>query len=91
MIGASFDTIEDNRAFAELQAFDFPLLSDVKREVGALYEVVRAPDDQYASFPLRVSYLIEPMGVIRRAYWVTDVEGHADAVLADLARLGSAD
>jgi len=36
-----------------------------------------------------VSYLIDPDGVIRRAYTVTDTAGHAAEVLADLARLRS--
>jgi thioredoxin-dependent peroxiredoxin len=90
VVGASFDTVEDNRAFAEDQQFNFPLLSDIEREVGALYEVVRAPDDQYASFPLRISYLLDPTSIIRRAYAVSDVAGHVDAVLADLARIGPA-
>jgi peroxiredoxin Q/BCP len=55
--------------------------------VGRAYEVVRADDDQYADFPMRVSYLIDPTGVIRRAYGVTDVADHAAAVLRDLATL----
>jgi len=37
--------------------------------------------------PKRVSYLIDPEGVIRRAYHVTDTAGHAAEVLADLASL----
>ena len=55
--------------------------------MGALYGVVRPADDQYASYPRRYSYLIDPHGVIRRAYIVTDVAAHADEVLADLADL----
>ena len=90
MLGASFDTTEDNRAFAEAQEFGFPLLSDVDRAVGSAYETVRPPDDQFTTFPLRVSYLIDPTGVIRRTYAVSDVHGHADEVLADLARLQGA-
>ncbi len=87
VIGASFDTVEDNRAFATAQEFGFPLLSDLDRSVGRSYETARADDDQYAHFPLRISYLIDPSGVIRRTYTVADVSGHADEVLADLASL----
>lgn len=87
VVGASFDTPEDNRAFAVAQHFGFPLLSDVDRGVGRAYETVRADDDQYAGFPLRISYLIDPEGVIRKAYTVADVTKHADRVLADLAAL----
>jgi len=87
VLGASFDTPEENKAFADAQGFGFPLLSDVDRNVGRAYEVVRAPDERYADFPERRSYLIDPDGVIRRVYSVTDVTAHADEVLADLAEL----
>ena len=87
VLGASFDTIEENRAFAEAQQFPFRLLSDVDRAVGRRYQVVRPADHQYAEYPERVSYLIDPEGVIRRSYAVHDVAGHAAEVLADLAQL----
>ncbi len=73
--------------FAETQEFPFALLSDVDRTVGNAYEVTRDPDDKYATFPRRYSYLIDPDGVIRHAYDVTDVATHADDVLADLDHL----
>lgn len=87
IVGASFDTPAKNLAFAEDQGFPYQLLSDVDRAVGAAYEVVREPDEQYAELPKRISYLIDPEGTIRAAYEVTDVGGHAEAVLADLDRL----
>jgi peroxiredoxin Q/BCP len=86
-VGVSFDTPEDNKAFAEAQGFGFPLLSDVDREVGRRYGVLRDPDDQYAGFPKRESFLIDPGGVLRKVYQVSDVASHADEVLADLRRL----
>ena len=46
MLGASFDTPEENKAFADAQSFEFRLLSDVDRAVGAAYEATRPPDDQ---------------------------------------------
>jgi len=84
VLGVSFDTPGENKTFAEAQEFGFPLLSDVDRSVGARYEVTREDDDQYAPFPRRLSYLIDPQGLIRRSYAVTDVAGHADEVLLDL-------
>jgi peroxiredoxin Q/BCP len=89
-LGASFDTPADNKAFADAQAFGFRLLSDVDQRVGEAYAVVRSSDDQYATFPLRVSYLIDPDGVIRKSYGVADVAGHAEQVLRDLAALRAA-
>ena len=87
VLGVSFDTPAENKAFADAQEFGFPLLSDVDRSIGARYEVTRDDDDQYAPFPRRLSYLIDPEGVIRRSYIVSDVAGHAEEVLHDLSAL----
>ena len=89
MLGASFDAPEENKAFADAESFGFRLLSDADRTVGTAYGVTRPPDDQYASMPKRVSFLIDPDGVIRRTYEVKDTAAHADAVLADLDELRS--
>jgi thioredoxin-dependent peroxiredoxin len=83
-LGASFDTPEDNKAFAEAQQFGFRLLSDVDKMVGAQYEVTRPADDERANFAMRIAYLIDPDGIIRKAYEVTDVSGFAAEVLDDL-------
>lgn len=87
MLGASFDTSADNKSFADEQQFGFRLLADTDRRVGRKYGVARADDDQYAAFPLRLSFLIDPDGVIRGVYRVADVSTHADDVLAELEAL----
>ncbi len=87
IVGISFDTPADNKAFAEAQGFGYPLLSDVDKEVGRRYEVLREGDDQYAQFPMRKSFLIDPSGTLRKIYVVSDVAAHADEVLADLRQL----
>ena len=84
ILGASFDTPEENLAFAVAQQFPFRLLSDVDRTVGKQYEVARPADDSHADYPMRVAYLIDPSGVIKRVYDVKDVSAHASEVLADL-------
>ena len=89
VLGASFDTVEENRRFAADQGFPFRLLSDPDRAVGAAYEVARAAGDQYAGYARRYSFLIDPHGVLARVYDVHDVNGHAAEVLADLQRLGA--
>lgn len=91
MLGASFDTPAENRAFAEAQQFGFRLLSDVDKSIGHLYEVVRGPDEKYPDFPMRIAYLIDPAGVIRIAYQVTDTEGFAAQLFADIEELRRAD
>jgi peroxiredoxin Q/BCP len=87
VIGASFDTIAENKAWSAAQGFGFRLLSDTDHVVGREYEVEREPDDQYAAFPLRVSYLIDPDGIIRKTFAVSGVADHATAVLDSLAEL----
>jgi peroxiredoxin Q/BCP len=85
IVGLSFDPPDENKAWAEEQGFGFPLLSDVDHSVGRLFGVERDPDDQYAAFPLRVSYLVDPTGVVRKTYAVSGVQEHADVVLSTLA------
>jgi peroxiredoxin Q/BCP len=87
VLGASFDTIDENRQFAETEAFGFRLLSDVDRHVGIAYEVAKDPDEQRAEYARRIAYLIDPGGVIRRSYEVSDVAGFAEEVLGDLNEL----
>jgi peroxiredoxin Q/BCP len=90
VIGASFDTPEDNAAFARNNGFPFRLLSDVDRSVGEAYETKRAPEEQSPEYAKRRTYLIDPGGRIAKAYRVTDIPAHADDVLADLRRLQAA-
>lgn len=61
------------------------MLSDTDRSVGSAYHAKR--DDDFADFPNRISYLIDPAGIIQKAYEVSDPAGHALVVLADLAAL----
>lgn len=62
-------------------------MSDEDRRVGRAYEAARDLGEDFADYPRRVSYLIDPDGVIQRAYDVTDVAGHAEEVIADLEEL----
>jgi peroxiredoxin Q/BCP len=90
VFGASFDTPEENKTFADAQNFGFRLLADVDRSVGTLYEVTREPGEPYADYAQRIAYLIDPDGVIRKTYQVTDVGGFAADVLGDLDALRDA-
>ena len=87
ILGVSYDTPEEARAFAEMNGLSFRLLCDVDRSVAAAYQAVRPVGDQYEDFPQRVSYLIDPEGVVRKGYVVADVRGHAGYVLDDLVDL----
>ena len=71
-----------------MMEFDFPLLSDPDREIGAVLGVKRPADHPMFLLPRRVTYLIDPGGVIAKSYDVgRDIEGHADEILRDLKTL----
>ena len=55
--------------------------------MGPLYKVMREPGDQFESLPKRISYLIDPDGIIQVSYEVSDPQSHAQQVLEDLKRL----
>jgi len=88
VLGASFDTPDDNRAFAEKYGYPGRILSDVDRTVGEAYQTTRPPDDPSATFAKRRTFVIDPDGVIRKVYAVKDIPAHPGAVLEDLAALG---
>ena len=81
MLGASYDGIAANRAFAEKFQWPFKLLCDVDHAVGAAYGVDDPADPGY---PRRVSYLIGPDRRIVNVYEVVDEAAHPADVLADL-------
>ena len=90
VLGASFDTVEEQKAFADKDDFPFLLLSDPERTVGELYGVTRAPDNDFAGWPRRASFLIDPDGVIAKVYDFADkpdLAEHASTVLTDLQEL----
>lgn len=71
-----------------MMEFDFPLLSDPEQEIAAMLDTKRAKPHPMWFLPRRVTYLIDPDGVIARAYDVgRNIEGHADHVLDDLRQL----
>lgn len=87
MLGISFDSPEDNEAFRSDLDFPFTLLSDADRSVGSAYDALRDADEAYADYPRRISYLIDPDGIVAKTYEVEDPGGHAAEVLVDLAAL----
>ena len=85
-----FDSVADQKKFAESEGFPYPLLSDSDKAMGAAYDACREKGEKYfeAGIPRRISYLISPDGKIAKAYDVEtdglDLAGHAEAVLADI-------
>ena len=65
ILGVSFDTPEENAAFAKKYSFPFPLLCDTRRDVGVAYGAADSAEDEYAR---RIAYLIDENGRIAQAY-----------------------
>jgi len=65
VLGASFNTVEENAAFAKKNDFNFPLLCDTDRSLGLAYGACDNPKARYAR---RVSILIDEAGNIARIY-----------------------
>lgn len=81
MLGASFDTEDENHAFAEKLDLPFVLLCDIDRTMGVKYHAAR---DKDAGFARRIAYLIDPEGNIAKAYREINPKTHAEQVLQDL-------
>ncbi len=73
--------MEANARFAKKYSFPFPLLCDVKREIGLAYGACASPDAGSAN---RISYLIGPDGKVRQAYSTVSPATHPAEVLAAL-------
>ena len=90
MLGFSFDSVADQKTFAETEGFPYRLLSDSDRTVGKAYDAERVEGERRFEngIPRRFSYLIDPEGKIHKTYDVEtdglDLAGHAAAVLADI-------
>lgn len=78
MLGASFDTPAENKAFAEKFGYPYKLLS-FDTELGKQYDAYR--DSPAAK---RISYLIGPDGKVAKAYPKVHPADHPTEVLADL-------
>ena len=94
VLGISFDTVADQKKFADGEGFPYPLLSDPDKTAGAAYDAVRQPGEEYAEagIPRRISYLIDPSGKISKTYDLNakgaDLAAHAAEVLADIRAAG---
>ncbi len=78
ILGVSFDTVEENRAFAEKFGFPFRLLCDTRREIGMAYGACDTAKDGHAR---RISYVIGPAGAIAHVFPKVDARSHPTEVL----------
>ena len=93
VFGVSVDAPFANKAFAERNGLNFPLLSDYKREAVRAFGVAH---DDFAGMPgytaaKRSVFVIDPAGTLRYA-WVAPnpgVEPNYDEVKAAVAQIGA--
>lgn len=81
VLGASFDSQAENKAFREKFSFPFPLLCDETRSLGLAYG---ACTDRAAAHATRTTTVIGPDGKVLRHYPKVDAKTHVAQVLADL-------
>ena len=75
----SFDTVEENKHFAEKFNFPYPLLSDPTRSMGVQYGAADSPESKNAK---RVAYVIGPDGKVRNVFAKANTSTFAADVLA---------
>jgi peroxiredoxin Q/BCP len=78
VLGASFDTVEQNAAFVAKERFPYAILCDVDKSLSIAYG---AAADAKAPYPRRVTYVIGPEGTIEQAVAKVDVVAHPKGVL----------
>ncbi len=83
ILGASFDTVQENADFAKKFGFPYRLLCDTKRQIGLAYGACEKPQDGSAK---RISYVIGPDGTIRHVFPKIDAKSHPREVLELLGR-----
>lgn len=91
VLGVSADDEKRHKKFAEKESLNFPLLADTDHAVCEAYGVWKPKKMMGHEFLgiVRSTFLIDPMGVIRKIYSPVKVTGHVDEVLNDLKALQS--
>lgn len=86
ILGVSYDTPSENRAWYDAMGFGFRLLSDTDGKAAAAYGVLRPPEDRFAAYPARATFVIDPEGLVCLVYVVagSQIARHASRVLEDL-------
>jgi peroxiredoxin Q/BCP len=86
VLGVSRDSVATHCSFKEKQGLHFPLLSDPTSEVHKLYGAYgdKLMYGRKVTGALRTTALIRPDGTLGRLFTSVKVDGHADAVLAEI-------
>ena len=86
VLGVSPDKIESHKRFREKQSLNFPLLSDIDREVAAAYGAF-GEKKSYGKTTMgiiRSTFIIDEKGKIEKAWYKVTVKDHVDEVIEAL-------
>lgn len=86
VLGVSADSVDSHHLFANKYNLPFPLLSDQTKKVVDEYGagILKGLFVKKPVGVKRISYLIDPNGVVKKVYKKVQPTEHADQVLADV-------
>lgn len=89
VIGISADSVDSHKEFCQELSLNFTLLSDPDGEVCRLYDVWREKNVFGTKMHgiERTTFVIDPIGIVRKVYGRVKPLGHAEEVIADLRDL----
>lgn len=85
IVGVSADTVDSHKGFCAKEGLNFKVLSDTDHQVSQKYGSIMEYKEMTLS--ARNTFLIDPAGVIRKAYIKVNPTNHSEEVLADLDSL----
>lgn len=88
ILGVSVQDEKSHQEFCAKESLTFKLLADTNKEVSEKYDSIM--NLAVAKLSARHTYLIDPNGIVRKAWTEVDVKTHSDDVLAALGELEKA-
>jgi thioredoxin-dependent peroxiredoxin len=85
VFGVSVDSVSSHKLFDTKYSLKFILLSDENKTVSKAYGVLKDTGDKAQ----RISFLINPLGVVVKVYSEINPENHINEVLRNLASFSS--
>lgn len=85
ILGVSTDSPDSHKEFCAKEGLSFMLLADTDKKVSEMYGSTM--DLGLTTVSARHTFIIDPLGVIRKTYDDVDPASHSEEVLADLATL----
>ncbi|MBI2834458.1 MAG: redoxin domain-containing protein [Acidobacteria bacterium] len=76
VLGVSVDSVWANKAFHDQMGVDFPILSDVKKEVSREYGIL----DEQSGTARRTSFVIDTEGIVRHIDQARDAMDPSGAI-----------